>query len=442
VIDQPTATLRRATVADAERIAALFTEEGYPSGPSDIVARLERFSSAMSTVHVAEHEGEVLGFIAVHLVPRFEHDDRFARIVALVVEAGVRERGIGHLLAEAERIARRGCRLHRDHGGHHRPEARRLYEAVGHDGSVAVPSQATVSRGGPAPVIRVQRRPQSTATSEGSTASPVRGPPGRGLPPRPERGRQDPIVGCSGLRAPTPAASRCSSTRPATGSPQERIGVTLQTAALYPKLTVVEVLDLFRSFYRRSLPTEQLIGFSDLDERRRAQTGAVGRPAAAPLDRLALVNDPEVVSTTDDRPRPAARRSLGTHHESRRAGKTILPRPTTLEALLSKGGASGAPDPDFQGQVDDLVNTRFKTRTVRFDRIEGIGDDVLAALPGVESMTHDEGATLLYTQDVAATIGALLAAADRLGVEPNNLGIRRPSLEDVFLDLTGRALRD
>ncbi len=57
-------------------------------------------------------------------------------------------------------------------------------------------------------------------------------------------------------------------------------------------------------------------------------------------------------------------------------------------------------------------------------------------------MKHDEGATLLYTQDVAATIGALLAAADRLGVEPNNLGIRRPSLEDVFLDLTGRALRD
>ena len=139
VIDQPTATLRPATAADAERIAALFTDEGYPAGPSDIVARLERFSSAMSTVHVAEHEGEVLGFIAVHLVPRFEHDDRFARVVALVVDAGVRERGIGHLLlAEAERIAREaGAAFIEITAGHHRPEARRLYETVGYDASVA-----------------------------------------------------------------------------------------------------------------------------------------------------------------------------------------------------------------------------------------------------------------------------------------------------------------
>ena len=48
---------------------------------------------------------------------------------------------------------------------------------------------------------------------------------------------------------------------------KERIGVALQTAELYPKLTVVEVLDLFRSFYRRSLPTEQLISFLDLTGR-------------------------------------------------------------------------------------------------------------------------------------------------------------------------------
>ena len=109
------------------------------SDPSGVVARLERFSSAMSAVHVAEHEGEVLGFVAVHLVPRFEHDDRFARVVALVVEAGVRERGIGHLLlGEAERIARdAGAAFIEITAGHHRPEARRLYEAVGYDGSVA-----------------------------------------------------------------------------------------------------------------------------------------------------------------------------------------------------------------------------------------------------------------------------------------------------------------
>ena len=51
-------------------------------------------------------------------------------------------------------------------------------------------------------------------------------------------------------------------------------------------------------------------------------------------------------------------------------------------------------------------------------------------------------ADLLYTRDVAATIGARLALTERRGLEPKNLAIRRATLEDVFLDLTGRALRD
>jgi GNAT superfamily N-acetyltransferase len=132
-------TLRPAQPSDAERIASLFTDEGYPAGPTDIVERLERFASPFSTVSVAESNGEVLGFVAVHLVPRFEHNDRFARVVALVVDAGVRERGVGHLLmGEAERIARDGAAAFIEiTAGHHRPEARQLYESLGYDGSVA-----------------------------------------------------------------------------------------------------------------------------------------------------------------------------------------------------------------------------------------------------------------------------------------------------------------
>ncbi len=138
MIEPQTIALRPATAADAERIAALFTEEGYPAGPSDIVARLERFSSPYSTVSVAESGGEVLGFVAVHLLPRFEHDDRIARVLALVVDAGVRERGVGHLLmAEAERIATTaGAAFIEVTAGHHRPDAQRLYETLGYEGSV------------------------------------------------------------------------------------------------------------------------------------------------------------------------------------------------------------------------------------------------------------------------------------------------------------------
>ena len=132
-------TYRIATEADAEAIATLFTDEGYPAGPSDIVERMSRFASEFSRVIVAEHEGALLGFIAVHALPRFEHDDRILRILALVVDAGARERGVGRgLIGEAERI---GAELRAAFieitAGHHRPEARHLYESLGYDATVA-----------------------------------------------------------------------------------------------------------------------------------------------------------------------------------------------------------------------------------------------------------------------------------------------------------------
>jgi GNAT superfamily N-acetyltransferase len=136
---ETTVTLRSAEPSDAEAIAALFTDEGYPSGPSDIVERLRRFASEHSRVVIAEHEGAVLGFIALHALPRFEHDDRILRILALVVDAGARERGVGHrLMAEAERVAGElGAAFIEVTAGHHRPDARRLYESLGYDATIA-----------------------------------------------------------------------------------------------------------------------------------------------------------------------------------------------------------------------------------------------------------------------------------------------------------------
>ena len=131
-------TIRRATVDDAEAIATLFTDEGYPAGPSDIVERLGRFASDHSQVLVAELDGAVLGFVALHALPRFEHDDRIVRILAVVVDAGARERGLGRaLIAEAERVGTElGAAFTEITAGHHRPEARRLYESLGYDATV------------------------------------------------------------------------------------------------------------------------------------------------------------------------------------------------------------------------------------------------------------------------------------------------------------------
>jgi GNAT superfamily N-acetyltransferase len=131
--------IRPATADDADRIAALFTEEGYPSGPSDILERLGRFDSLYSRVLIADHDGEVLGFVAVHALPRFEHSDRIVRVMALVVDEGVRERGVGRRLMEAaEDVAREvGAAFVEVTAGHHRPDAARLYVELGYDASVA-----------------------------------------------------------------------------------------------------------------------------------------------------------------------------------------------------------------------------------------------------------------------------------------------------------------
>ena len=136
--DQATITLRRAEPSDADSIATMFTDEGYPAGPSDIVVRLERFATPEARVIVAEHDDVLLGFIAIHALPRFEHDDSIVRILALVVDAGARERGVGRaLMAEAERVGRDlGAAFIELTAGHHRPEARHLYESLGYDPSV------------------------------------------------------------------------------------------------------------------------------------------------------------------------------------------------------------------------------------------------------------------------------------------------------------------
>jgi GNAT superfamily N-acetyltransferase len=137
--DAATVTIRAATAADAGRLAALLTDEGYPAGETDLAARIERFSTSDAHVLAAEASGEVIGFIAFVLVPRFETDERFARIVALVVDPGVRERGIGkRLMAEAERVARDEAAAFLEvTSGHHRPEARKLFEAMGYDAGLA-----------------------------------------------------------------------------------------------------------------------------------------------------------------------------------------------------------------------------------------------------------------------------------------------------------------
>jgi ABC-2 type transport system ATP-binding protein len=230
---------------------------------------------------------------------------------------------------------------------------------------------------------------------------------------------------------------------------KNRIGVQLQTAALYPQLTVVELLELFGSFYARRQPVERVIEDLGLGEKRNAQTKTLSGGQQQRLSvALAMVNDPEVVFL--DEPTtgldPAARQGLwSVVRRMKGEGRTILMTTHYMEeaealcdrlAIMDHGRILDS------GSVDELIGRRFHERGVRFDRAGAPEEAQLRALPAVSRVAYEDDEVVLYTSDVAATIGALLSLTGRAGTEPENLMIRRASLEDVFLELTGRALRD
>jgi ABC-2 type transport system ATP-binding protein len=230
---------------------------------------------------------------------------------------------------------------------------------------------------------------------------------------------------------------------------KQRIGVQLQTAALYQYLTVAELLKLFASFYTKSRPTDPLIEALGLGEKRNAQTRTLSGGQQQRLSvALALVNDPELVFL--DEPTtgmdPAARRSLWDLIQQLQAdGRSVLMTTHYMEeaetlcdrlAIMDHGKLLEI------GTVDEIVGRRFQERAVKFDRLGQLTDDRLRSLAGVIKVAHEENEVLLYTRDVPATIGALLEATEALGLEPQNLLVRRPSLEDVFLAITGRGLRE
>ena len=256
-----------------------------------------------------------------------------------------------------------------------------------------------------------------------------------------------------GLRTPDGGRRRpCSdsTSRRTPSALKPRIGVSLQTAALYPKLTVIELIDLFRSFYATSRPTAELIDALELGERKNARTSELSggqrqRLAVA----LALVNDPELVFL--DEPTtgldPAARRALwDLVLDLKRKGRTVLLTTHYMEeaevlcdrlAIMDHGRILE------MGTVEELVSKRFQERAVQFDSIENVADsDLCGDAGGDQRQARRRRDAPVHASTSRRRSGRSWPLTESRGVEPQNLGVRRATLEDVFLDLTGRALRD
>ena len=230
---------------------------------------------------------------------------------------------------------------------------------------------------------------------------------------------------------------------------KNRVGVQLQTAALYPQLTVIELLRLFASFYDHGQSVDRVLDDLELGEKRDAQTKTLSGGQQQRLSvALALVNDPEVVFL--DEPTtgldPAARQSLWqVIRRMQGEGRSILMTTHYMEeaeALCDRLAIMDHGKILDTGTVDELIGRRFKERSVRFGKAGAPSVEVLQGLRGVSRVVEEDDEIVVFTKDVPATIGALLEQANRTGTELAGLMIRRASLEDVFLELTGRALRD
>jgi GNAT superfamily N-acetyltransferase len=126
-------TIRDAQAADADRIAGLLTQLGYPAQPGAVEARLERLAIVGDRVLVADLGGGAVGFAHLQVAPAIERDRPAAKIGALVVDETHRGQGVGRALVQAlEDEARlRGCELLFVTTAERRDDAHAFYERVG-----------------------------------------------------------------------------------------------------------------------------------------------------------------------------------------------------------------------------------------------------------------------------------------------------------------------
>lgn len=229
---------------------------------------------------------------------------------------------------------------------------------------------------------------------------------------------------------------------------KRRIGIQLQTTALYPRLTVTEILDLFHTFFpgRKTISTRELIRIVDLDEKKDTRSKALSGGQKQRLSvALALVNDPEILFL--DEPTtgmdPQARRQLWDVIERLKAqGKTILLTTHYMEEAAQLCDRVAIVDHGKiieLGAPADLVQRHFSEIAIQFQAV-GSPDDY-RSLDGVTHVAAEDGTISVYTADVPRTMAALLAREAASGTL-RNLNVHTATLEDVFLKLTGRALRD
>ena len=239
---------------------------------------------------------------------------------------------------------------------------------------------------------------------------------------------------------------------------RERLGIQLQETQLADKLTVTETLALFRSFYKQSHTVDEVLALVELEEKRKARVvtlsgGQKQRLAVA----CALVSKPELLFL--DEPTtgldPQSRRQLWEIiRRFRAAGGTVLLTTHYMEeaerlcdrvAIMDHGTVIAF------GTPRELIATLGAEHVVEFSLSDAVPHglmDVLRGMTGVTAVRAGAGTggggvgLSLTVTELHRTLPALLAELQRRSLELASLTTHHATLDDVFVALTGRQLRD
>jgi ABC-2 type transport system ATP-binding protein len=229
---------------------------------------------------------------------------------------------------------------------------------------------------------------------------------------------------------------------------REQIGIQFQSAALPDRIKVWEAFDTFASLYQKSLDWRALLVKMDLEDKRNALLSKLsGGQKQRVFIALALVNDPQIVfldelTTGLD---PQSRRAMwDLVWEVQSQGKTVFLTTHFMEeaerlcdrvAIVDYGKIVALDTP--QNLIDSLGD---ESRVV-FDIDKPIDQSLLESLPGVTRVERISERILVYGQK-DGLINRVAGALETARIPFNNLRSEQPTLEDVFLKLTGKAIRD
>lgn len=220
---------------------------------------------------------------------------------------------------------------------------------------------------------------------------------------------------------------------------RERIGIVLQETGVEPYLTVEETVELFRGYYPRPRPLDEVLTLVGLTEQRRQRVRRLSGGQKRRLDvAIGLAGDPELLFL--DEPTtgfdPAARRSAWEMIKGLQAlGKTVFLTTHYMDeaqylaarvAIIRRGEivAEGAPQA--------LISREGKC-VVRFR----LGGDDVALLAGLDAVRSEDGTVSIETASPTALLHEVTRRALERGLELEELSVSRATLEDVYLRLVG-----